>query len=147
MPSESITRTIETGAFYRTIIRKGKKRRQKTLRMKKNDLKVVLGHIGEFEVYVFPYLYPDRVFIGKFPVNTQITLGNLQNLLGVYNRIRWYLKGEPFRKPRGNPNFNTKKSNLTRERIKSAYNKGLQQTINKQKERELKKNQKITVET
>jgi len=119
---ESTTRTTETGAFIRVVVRKGTRRRQQTLRIKKNQKKVVLGFIGEFEVYVYPYDYPDTVFIGEFPVSTIIDSTNANMLLGVYNKIRSYLRGNYFSEPKRG-----KGANARRRTIKQAYNLGLKE--------------------
>ena len=117
---DSITTTTESGAFIRTVTRKGKRRKQKTIRIKKNDKKVTLGYIGEFEVYIYPYNYPDTVFVGTFPISTILDSGNINQLLGVYNKIKSYLAGYYFNKP------NTRKgANSRRRKIKMAYNTGL----------------------
>jgi hypothetical protein len=117
---ESVTRTTESGAFIRTIIRKGKKRHQDTKRVKKSDKKVTLGWIGEFEVYVYPYDFPDTVFIGKFPVSTQIQKGTENGILNVAQKIRHYLEGAYFNKPNWRKGANARKR-----AVKQAYNKGL----------------------
>jgi hypothetical protein len=118
--SDSITRTTESGAFIRTTIRKGKKRHQDTKRIKKNDKKVILGNVGDFEVYVYPYDFPDTVFIGTFPVSTQISTENVNQLIGAYNRAKAYLEGNYFNKPNWR-----KATNSRRRAIKKAYNMGL----------------------
>jgi len=118
--SESTTITTESGAFIRKTIRKGTKRRQKTIRITKNQKKVVLGFIGEFEVYVYPYDYPDTVFIGKFPISTKITSGHENGLLSVAQTVRHYLRGDYFNEP------NWRKGSNSRKRaIRKAYNTGL----------------------
>lgn len=124
MPSgyESVTKTTESGAFIRTTIRKGKKRRQKTKRIKKSDKKVVLGYIGEFEVYVYPYDFPDTVFVGKFPISTQLESGDERKLTGVTNKIRAYFRGDYFSEPK-----RSKGANARRRTIQRAYNQGLKE--------------------
>ena len=116
----STTRTTESGAFIRTVIRKGNKRKQETKRIKKNDKKVILGHIGEFEVYVYPYDFPDTVFIGCFPLSTKINVSNLSELRRACNLIKAYLDGIYFK------NDGWRKSTNSRRRaIQTAYNLGL----------------------
>lgn len=116
MTKESVTKTVESGAFIRTVVRTGKKRRQKTQRFKKSQKKVILGHIGDFEVYVYPYDYGDCIFIGKFPVSTYINKTNYKALFGLFNRMRWYLNGEWQIKPK-----NEKGRKTLRDNIASAY--------------------------
>lgn len=116
----SYTKLTESGAFIRTVIRKDGKRHQNTKRITKNQKKVVLGFIGEFEVYVYPYDYPETVFIGKFPVSTSIDKTNVHSILGVYNRIRWFIDGEAFRE------VESKKGvQRLRQHIVSSYDEGL----------------------
>ena len=68
----SRTKIEEHGVFKRIYQRKGTQKRQKTERMKDNPAKVVINHVGsslgQLEVYVYPYDYPDTVFLGKYPV-------------------------------------------------------------------------------
>lgn len=112
----STTKTTESGAFIRTVIRTGKKRKQKTKRFRKSQKKVILGHIGDFEVYIYPYDYPDCVFFGKFPVSTYINKVNFKDLFGLFNRIRWFLNGDWQIKPK-----NEKGKKSLRDNIASAY--------------------------
>jgi hypothetical protein len=88
--------------------------------MKKNDKKVVLGHLGEFEVYIYPYDYPDTVFIGKFPVSTQIESDAWRNILKVAMRIKAYSENQYYKKDGWR-----KEANARRRDIKKAYNLGL----------------------
>lgn len=118
---ETITRTTEHGIFIRRKIRKGKKRKQKTITMTKNDKKVILGYIGDFELYVYPYDYPDKVFFGAFPISTCIEQSNLGQLFSAYNKARTYLNGEYFSKPNWR-----KGANSRRRAVQRAYNRGLE---------------------
>jgi hypothetical protein len=117
---ESITRTTESGAFIRTIVRKGKRRKIETKRLKKIDKKVILGHLGEFEVYIYPYDFPDTVFIGSFPVSTQIDTSSFNQLIACYNKIRAYFRGDYY-----NKDGRVKEANSRRHTIQRAYNTGL----------------------
>lgn len=125
---KSVTRYTESGAFIRTIIRSGKKRKQQTRKFKKNDKKVILGHIGDFEVYCYPYDYPDTVFIGAFPVSTQLDNSNINGLIAAYNKARSFLNGNYFNKPNWR-----KGANSRRRDIKRAYNLGLNEQRSKEK--------------
>ncbi len=124
----SYIKTVESGIFIRTKWRKNKKTHQKTLKIKPSSKKVVLGHIGDFEVYVYPFDYPDKVFVGKYPINTMIDSTNVKQLLGAYNQIQWFLSGKAFSKP-----SNRKGANMRRQSIVSAYNRGLNDQISKEK--------------
>jgi len=90
--------------------------------MKKSQKKVVLGHIGDFEVYVYPYDYPDTVFIGEFPVSTQIEKGNETSLLRCYNKIRAYFANSYY-----NKDSYRETTNSRRRAIKKAYNIGMKE--------------------
>lgn len=112
--------TTETGAFIRKIYRKNGKRHQTTEKFTKNDEKVILGMIGDFQVYVYPYRFPDKVFIGHFPTNTTIDMSSRRELLSAYNRVSWFLKGEWQNKAK-----TTIRTQMRRQSILSAYNYGL----------------------
>lgn len=118
--SLSWTKTVESGAFIRTTYRKGNKRKTETKKMSKNDKKVVLGRIGDFEVYVYPFDYPDTVFIGTFPVSTKLDTFCINQLFTAYNRARWFLNGEWQNEPQS-----SKAAKIARQRIVSAYNQAL----------------------
>lgn len=128
MMEETKTYTTESGAFYRKTWRIGKKRKTKTVRITKNDKKVILGHIGEFEVYVYPYDYPDRVFIGQFPVSTQIEATERRTLMGICAKICHYLAGTYFKEPNWRKGANSRKRD-----IQKAYNNGLNELKRKKK--------------
>jgi hypothetical protein len=113
-------KTVESGAFVRTIWKKGKETHQKTIKTKPSDKKVVLGKIGDFEVYVYPYDYPDKIFIGRFPISTIIDSTNVNSILGAYNKTKWFLKNNAFNKP-----TNRKGANMRRRQVQTAYNNGL----------------------
>lgn len=125
---KTMTRTVESGAFIRTTTRYGKKRKQKTTRITKNQKKVVLGFIGDFEVYVYPYDYPDVAFIGKFPTSVQINADNVRQLFSCFNKIRAYLNGNYFSEPNSR-----KATNSRRHDIQTAYNHALNEKRTKKK--------------
>lgn len=110
----------ETGAFIRKVFRKDGKKHQVTQKFNKNDEKVILGMIGDFQVYVYPYHFPDKVFIGHFPTNTMIDASSRRELLSAYNKVTWFLKGNW-----QNKSNRTKGANSRRLSIISAYNNGL----------------------
>jgi len=130
----SITKTVETGAFYRTVIRKGKKRKQKTIRLTKNEKKVTLGYIGDFEVYIYPYDYPDTVFIGKFPVSTKIEGTDWRKLYRIARKVKWYLTGEAWK-----TKHYTKASKKAYTQLIKAYNSGLKSLKNPENSPDSKK--------
>jgi hypothetical protein len=112
----SVTKRVESGTFTRTIIRRDNKKTVKTTYVKPNPAKVVLGHIGEMEVYVYPYDFPSRVFIGKFPNSTSLEKSDVNALIGFSNQLRWFLDGEPYTRHRMG-----KAADARRRAILSAY--------------------------
>lgn len=126
-PEQNLTfsKTVESGIFIRTKWRKDKKTHQKTLKIKANMKKVILGHIGDFELYVYPFDYPDKLFLGKFPTSTIIESTNVKQFLGAYNQSQWFLSGKAFSKP-----TNRKGANMRRQQIQTAYNHGLKTKTN-----------------
>lgn len=128
MTSETVI--TETGVFQRKYWRKGKKKRQKTQRLRKNPLKVVLGKIGDLEVYVYPYQFPDKIFLGHYPDFTMV-LGkeDLGKIWGMLNKMRWYLNGEWSTKERKRYGISevirTKQAKRARVAMVRAYNLGL----------------------
>lgn len=117
-PTMSITR--EYGYFQRIKTRRGTKKRQKTIRLKNNPEKVVIDRIGDLEFYVYPYSFPDRLFIGIYPMSTSIEIEDFKRLFGIMNKIRWYLEEDWVNKPK-----TEKGAKFLRKRIVKAYNIGL----------------------
>lgn len=117
-PTMTITR--EYGYFQRIKTRRGTKKRQKTIKVQSNPEKVVIDRIGDLEIYVYPYSYPDKIFIGIYPMNTTLEREDFNRLFGIMNKIRWYLEEEWTRNPK-----NQKGSKYLRQRIVQAYNFGL----------------------
>lgn len=125
---KTVTITTESGAFYRRTIRKGNKRKTTTKKLTKNEKKVILCRLGDFEVYVYPFEFPDSVFIGKFPVSTTLDAFTYRQLFTAFNRVRWYLENNW-----QNERFQTKQAKTTRQAIVSAYNRGLLDVSGKRK--------------
>jgi len=117
---KSRTETTEYGSFIRKKTRYGKKRKQKTVILKKNPEKVVLGKIGDIEVYVYPFQYPDKIFFGLFPMSCYLEEHQKEDVLVLYNRIRWFFKEDWTKKRK-----QTKHSKASRQAILKAYNVGL----------------------
>lgn len=128
--TESMTKTVESGVFIRTTYRRGKQRKQTTERIKPNMKKVILGSIGEFEVYVYPFDYPDKVFIGKFPVSTYLDKSGVSGLQGMINICKWYLDGGAFTKETWR-----KAANSRRHVIQKAYDLALNELRSSEKAR------------
>ena len=127
--NESETVIEESGVFKRTYHRKGKKKRVKTERQKKNPLKVTIGKIGELEVYVYPYEYPEKVFLGQYPQFTMVlSKDDLPRWFSTYNILRWYFNGEWQNKRK-----QTKQAKRARQAIVLAYNLGLKRQKEKAK--------------
>lgn len=114
------SKTVESGAFIRTTYRKGNKRKTKTKKFTKNEKKVILARLGEYELYCYPFDYPDTVFLGKYPVSIQLDSFNIGGLFTCYNRARWFLNGEW-----QNEHQQTKQAKNARQSIVSAYNRAL----------------------
>lgn len=89
-----LTITEERGYFLRKRYRKGKTKRQKTTIIKPNMQKVKLMNINGLELYVYPQDFPDRVFIGIYPLSIELKQRDIRNLLGMYNKSRWFLANE-----------------------------------------------------
>ena len=118
---ESETIIKEHGVYKRTLYRKGRKRRQRTQRLKKNPEKVVIGKIGELEVYVYPYNFPDKVFLGQYPNFTMtLTKQDIPKLFCIYNISRWYFNGEWQNEPK-----KSKPAKRLRKLLILAYKTGL----------------------
>lgn len=95
--TENSSETVieEHGTFKRTYRRKGAKKKVKTERKKKNPEKVVLAKMGDLELYVYPYSYPDKIFIGSYPKFTQVLeMSDLPKFFVFFNRAKWFLNGE-----------------------------------------------------
>jgi hypothetical protein len=78
-----VTKRIEHGTFTRTIIRRDKRVTVKTEYVKPNPKKVVIGRLGDLEVYVYPYDFPNRIFMGKFPFTMSMEKSDLSALLKI----------------------------------------------------------------
>lgn len=112
----STTRKTEYGYFVRKTVRHGKKRRQKTVLRKRNPEKVTLGYIGDVEFYTYPYEFPNKIFFGIYPLSTYIEAGQEEDILRIYNKVRWYFK-EEWTKQR----TSSKRANSRRRHIQRAY--------------------------
>lgn len=92
IPTRTITK--EYGYFIRTKHRHGKKKHVKTTEIKPNLEKVKIAEINGLEAYGYPNDFPDRIFIGIYPLNIQIQEHQIGELLAIYNKCRWYLNGD-----------------------------------------------------
>ena len=125
-PSETI---ITEQGFRRIIYRKGKQKTQKTETHKKNPLKVTLAKIGDLEIYVYPFQYPDKIFLGKYPQFTMIlSKYDLGKWFASYNIMKWFLNGYWTKKAQ-----KRKRSQKTSATIQKAYNLGIQNLKEAQK--------------
>ena len=127
---DSTTITREYGYFSRIKTRKGKKRRQSTEYRKTRGEKVLLAKLGDLELYVYPKDYPDRVFLGIFPMSTCISEEQLGLLFNIYNKSKWYLKEDWTRKDTWR-----KGANSLRRRIQRSYARGLERQKKRRKDR------------
>lgn len=87
----STTLKKEYGYFIRTSWCKGKQKHTKTDIIPKSEAKISLGKVGDLEFYAYPAQYPDRVFIGLYPLSTAFVLQDLGKFLGMYNKMRTFL--------------------------------------------------------
>jgi hypothetical protein len=92
---------------------------QKTVYYGKNPKKVVLAELNGLQVYVYPYDFPEKVFIALGGNNIQISKYEVNKLLFIFNRSKWYLNG----------GLKMALSGKSRSRLgdflKTAYNQGL----------------------
>jgi hypothetical protein len=88
--------------------------------------KVIIGNIGDLEVYLYPFDFPDKAFIGKFPVSTPVSRSDLSNMMGIINTLRWFFDGKAFSEPK-----RRKAANARRRAIVSAYNLALSELRSK----------------
>lgn len=80
---------------------------------------MVLGKLGTLEFYAYPDEFPDRVFYGIYPLSDSIEAHQSEDVLRIYNKIRWYF-AEYWKKS----GRTTKGAKLARQRIVRAYDSG-----------------------
>ena len=95
-----------------------------------NPKKVVLYKIHDIELYVYPYDYPDKIFIGQFPNSIELDKTTVESVLKLYNIGKWFLNGFWARKPYRM----TKEAHARRQALVQAYKMGLK-TIKKARKR------------
>lgn len=122
---------VRVGKYRLDRWKKGKKIHQKLQRQVSNRKKVTLCSIGNLEFYVYPYEYPDKIFMGIYPQSQTIGSFDLKKFWGIFNRLRWFLNGE-WQKPQIK-HKNSKEANILRRRIVSAYNLALDEIRRKKK--------------
>jgi hypothetical protein len=122
----SVTKRVESGTFTRTIIRRDGRKTVKTTLIKPNKKKVIIGHLGDMEVYVYPFEFPNRVFIGKFPYSTSLDRQDAAKMFGLAHTMMWFLNEEPYKKVK-----RRKAPRMLSERIVSAYNYAQNELIGK----------------
>lgn len=132
----------EYGFYIREKWRSKKKRTQKTHRFPKNLEKVVIAQIGTLEIYVYPYQFPNQVFLGLFPINVKLSKYQANDLMRAFNTIRWYLEDKWTDKPTRN-----KKANALRRALQKAYLHGEQNHNNPKKQAKPKKKTKTPRKT
>jgi len=113
----SVTRETERGYFIRTKVRHGKKRHQKTIKLKPSHKKVIIDQIADLQIYVYPKDYPDKVFLGIYPMSTMIGEEDYKRLFGILNKIRWYFDDQWVKHPK-----REKGAKFLRRRIVNSYN-------------------------
>lgn len=125
----SMTVTHEYGYHIRKKYRYGKKRRQKTTKIEKNTKKVVLAEINGLQVYVYPKEFPNKVFLGIFPMSIQLEEADFSRLFGIMNKIRWYFNEDWVRK-----GDSRNKAKYLRQQIQRAYTEGLNELKGRRKD-------------
>lgn len=114
----------EQGIYTRKVLREGKKTKTETTRIRINEGKVNIGSIGGMSAYVYPYSYPNYVFLGKFPFTTKIKKTNVHEFITTMNRCKWYLDGNW-----ENGNQTRREVRELAQKIQNAYNYTLKQKI------------------
>jgi hypothetical protein len=120
----ALKKEVEMGKFFRVKYYKDGKTKQKTVKTVGNPLKVTLGKIGDLEFYVYPYDYPETVFLGIYPISVELDEKDYRKLFGILNRVRWFLRGEWQKTPK-KASFGMFMGNTPRQSIVRAYNLGL----------------------
>lgn len=92
--------------------------------------KVVLANLGEFEFYCYPFDYPDKVFLGKFPISTTLCMNDVKQMMGISATLRWFIEGKAFIEPNWRKGVNAR-----RRAIQKAYDLALNELISKKKAR------------
>lgn len=84
-------------------------------------MKVTLVRLHNVELYVYPYDFPDVVFLGSYPHFTlEINKEDIKKFLIMYNRARWYFENHWQKNA-----SKTKRAKRTSADISKAYNLGL----------------------
>lgn len=85
---------IEKGYYERYILTgKDGKTHQGTTRFPPNPAKVTLARCGMLEYSVYPYSFPDMVFVHLTGEKTQIDRYDVNRHFSAINKVRWYLFG------------------------------------------------------
>ncbi len=93
-PDYWIKQRIKSGSFetIETWDSKGEKH-EKTVYHDKNPAKVLLGSISNITYYVYPFDYPDKVFINSVGDKHFMDKYDAIKMVAINNKIRWYLNG------------------------------------------------------
>lgn len=80
---------------------------------------MILNRIGDLEIYVIPSDFPDKAFIGIYPMSITISESDLHEIIRTYNILKWYFKGQWQRKKTWRKGANSRRSDIV-----MAYNSG-----------------------
>jgi hypothetical protein len=93
-PELKIKTEYRSGFFEQQIITTNSgERHEKLVRYPKNPAKVVLGSIGNMTYDVYPYDYPDKVFIHPSGEKHFIDKYDSAKMISISNKIKWFLNG------------------------------------------------------
>ena len=93
-PELKIKDEYRSGFFEQHILTSNAgERHEKLVRYEKNPAKVVLGSIGNITYDVYPYDYPDKVFIHPSGEKHFIDKYDSAKMISISNKIKWFLNG------------------------------------------------------
>jgi hypothetical protein len=93
-PVLKITTEYRSGYYEQEVITSNKgERHEKLVRHPKNPAKVVIGSIGNITYDVYPYDFPDKVFIHASGEKHFIDKYDSAKMISINNKIKWFLNG------------------------------------------------------
>jgi len=93
-PELKIKTEYRSGFFEQQIITSNSgERHEKLVRYEKNPAKVILGSISNITYDVYPYDYPDKVFIHASGEKHFIDKYDSAKMISINNKIKWFLNG------------------------------------------------------
>jgi hypothetical protein len=93
-PELKIKTEYRSGYYEQEIITSNQgERHEKLVRYEKNPAKVILGSIANMTYDIYPYDFPDKVFIHVSGEKHFIDKYDVNKMIAIKNKIRWYLNG------------------------------------------------------